>query len=113
MDACEGGDLKTVQDFIGNGANVNAKDQEYGHTGLHVASKYGHNPIIKCLIVNDARIDEKDNQYQTPLMSAANANHSLVIKTLLLSGANEKIKDKDDNTAFDNSTNNDVKDVLK
>jgi len=101
-----------VQDFIGNGANVNAKDQEHGHTGLHVASKYGHNPIIKCLIVNDARIDEKDNEDRTPLMSAANANHPLAIKTLLLSGANEKIKDKDDNTAFDKSTNKDVKDVL-
>merc|ERR1740124_615229 len=112
LHACEQGNLKMVQDFIGNGANVNAKDQEHGYTGLHVASKYGHNPIIKCLIVNDARIDEKDNKDRTPLMSAANANHPLAIKTLLLSGANEKIKDNDDNTAFDKSTNKDVKDVL-
>ena len=110
VDDCGKGDLKNVQNLLENGADVNAKHD--GYTGLHLASKRGHNDIIKCLIVNNANIDEKDDKNgETPLMYAASECQTLVVKTLLLSGADEK-KECNGRTAF-SKAKGDVKDILE
>ncbi len=97
------------------GANVNWKDREYGSTGLHQASRLGHDSIIRCLIVNGANIDEKDDvNGKTPLMYAAVAGQIDPIKTLLLSGADYKMEDKRGMTALSITTDHtDVRSVLE
>ena len=37
----DGGDLKTVEFCLKNGAKINAKDQRYGRSSLYLASKHG------------------------------------------------------------------------
>ena len=101
-----------MQGLIQDGAKVNGKKN--GLTGLHEASRLGHNPIIKSLIVNNANIDEKDDHKgKTPLIYAASEGQTLVVKTLLLSGADDKIEDEDGNNAYSNTTDDDVKAILE
>ena len=99
--------------MIQNGAKVDAKDSTHGYTGLHQASRLGHESIIRYLIVNGASIDAKDNSNCTPLMSAANSGQADSVKILLLSGADTETKDKDGNNAFSIATDEDVKAILE
>ena len=76
--------------LIEDGANVNGKGTG-GYTGLHQASKSGHHLVTKCLIVNNANIDEKDDREgKTLLMYAASGGQLIIIQTLLLSGADNE-----------------------
>jgi hypothetical protein len=87
MNACKTGDLRTVQECIDMGANVNAKG-DYGYTPLIHAARAGYKNIVECLIAHDADVNSCDDQNDTPLLLASAAGHTGIVAHLLLHGAN-------------------------
>jgi hypothetical protein len=87
MNACKTGDLRTVQECIDMGANVNAKG-DYGYTPLIHAARAGYKNIVECLIAHDADVNSCDDQNDTPLLLASAAGHTGIVAHLLLNGAN-------------------------
>lgn len=62
-------DFDEVKDLIAKGANVNAKDKNYGNsTALHVAVESGNAEIAKYLLDMGAKINARDRNRRTPLM---------------------------------------------
>jgi hypothetical protein len=56
---------------------------ESGFGGLHLASTYGHERVVRVLLGKGAGADSKDTYGRTPLYYAAENGHSKVIKVLL------------------------------
>jgi hypothetical protein len=70
LNAVSNEDFEQVKDLIAKGANVNAKDKNYGEaTALHVAVDGGNMEIVKYLLDMGAKINARDKQRRTPLMS--------------------------------------------
>lgn len=70
LNAVSNEDFEQVKDLIAKGANVNAKDKNYGEaTALHVAVDGGNMEIVKYLLDMGAKINARDQQRRTPLMS--------------------------------------------
>lgn len=61
---------KIVQLLLGNGANVNVKDN-YGQTALHLAAKYNEETGINALIRGNVEVDAVDSLGNTALHHAA------------------------------------------
>ena len=59
-------DLKSIQDSIARGVNVNTKDKD-GMTALHVAVDSGNLEIVKTIFCAGANLNEKNKAQQTPL----------------------------------------------
>jgi ankyrin repeat protein len=53
--------------LISEGADVNAKDDEYGSTPLHNAAANGHKEIAELLITKGADVNAKEEDGGTPL----------------------------------------------
>lgn len=107
-----GKNLEAANILLDNGANVNIKDTS-GRTALIWAADMNFNDIIIPLLQHSANIDEKDNEDGfTALMWAAFKGYSGIVKTLLEQGANVNEKDNNDKTAFNNTTNRMIKDLL-
>jgi ankyrin repeat protein len=62
--------------------------------------------VITTLLKAGAKLDDRDDTGQTPLMNAAQFNTPEVITTLLEAGADGKVKDNDGKTAFDCAKDN-------
>ena len=75
--AAKAGDKENVLRLIGEGADVNASDND--GMPLHRASENGHVDVVKVLIDNGADVNAKDNDGKTPLdVAKSNNNHSIV-----------------------------------
>ena len=86
--AAKGGNLSAVQTLLADGANVNAKDEEYGGTPLWMASMSGHIEVVKLLLEAGADVDAKDDRFgSTPLYIASEASNIEVVKLLLEANA--------------------------
>ncbi|KAI6908490.1 hypothetical protein KC318_g18379, partial [Hortaea werneckii] len=53
-EACRRGDLKGIQEQIGRGININARD-EYDYTPLILASLCGHYEVVQMLLEQGGR----------------------------------------------------------
>ncbi|KAI1821303.1 hypothetical protein F4861DRAFT_475858 [Xylaria intraflava] len=85
----------TVKLLLRKGANIEARDEEYGRTPLSWAAGSGHVMITKMLLEKGANIESRDEDYgQTPLMLAAMNGHVSVVELLLEKGADIKSIDK-------------------
>ncbi len=87
IEAAEDGDIMNVKEFIKKGADVNAKDNDYGWTALMHASIYGHKEIVEILISNKADVNAKDNDDFTALMYASREGHKEIVEILKKAGA--------------------------
>jgi ankyrin repeat protein len=65
--AAEDGNLEAVKQHLAAGAEVDAKDYEFGRTPLHLAAWQGHTEIIQLLIANGADVNAKGDGGVTPL----------------------------------------------
>lgn len=79
--AVERGDLKTVQQHIAYGTDVNAPNSE-GWTPLHLAAKKGDLPITQALLKAGADVTRQGPLGETALMLAQRGGHTTVVQAL-------------------------------
>merc|ERR1712107_214333 len=81
-DACEAGDFDKAKGLI-KSVDINETD-EYGFTGLHMASENGHLKIVEELVAAGAKLDPLVfDSYLLPLHMAINKNHTAIAKLLM------------------------------
>lgn len=80
LDACRKGDLKTCQELISNGVNINGKDP-YDYTPLIIASLCGHFELVQLLLESGALAERNTFQGERAVYNALNDR----IRNLLLS----------------------------
>jgi len=90
--------LKKVKKLLERGADVNARDSEYGATPLHHAAVYGHLEVARLLIEKGADVNAVDGSLTTPLHWAAVGGHLEVARLLLEKGADVNTGDREDCT---------------
>lgn len=92
MFAAAKGSLEMVQKVMSQ-VDVNARDFS-GYTAVTHAAIGGHLEIVKYLIENGAKVEEKIVGKVTPLAWAVLKGHTEVVRYLLKSGANVQVKIK-------------------
>lgn len=89
----EGLDEKVIALCCKNGFNINSKDND-GRTVLHIASLYGRDKAVECLLERDADIQAVDESKLTPLHVAAAAGKPLTTELLIAKCASCLVTDK-------------------
>jgi ankyrin repeat protein len=89
--AASGGNIKKMQDYLNQGGDVNAKDED-GWTLLMRAGEGGITEIVKLLIDKGADVNAKSRSGYTALMSAAGRGHLDIVKLLIAKGADINAK---------------------
>ncbi|KAL3587781.1 hypothetical protein FPOAC2_13692 [Fusarium poae] len=84
-----------VKLLLDKGAEIEAKDSEYGQTPLSWAAGNGRDAVVKLLLDKGAEVDVKDKGDRTPLSWAAEKGHDAVVKLLLDKGAEIEAKDSE------------------
>lgn len=82
-EACQTGDLFTVQEVVAQGAiDLNERDS-YGQTVLQCACRCGHWYIVRTLIGAGVGVATQDDEKWTPLMTACEHGHFAIVKSLV------------------------------
>ena len=91
------GHLDIVRKLIIAGANIHAKDPDYGIPVLHFACLSGHLDVVVILLDNGCGVNEpSDDDDVTPLMCAASYGHSVIVSILLQRGADVHLKTEEE-----------------
>ena len=100
VEAARRGDLATVQELLGAGADP-AAHTELGNTALIYAARDGRIEIARTLIGHGASVNWIDGEGVTPLILAAFKDHGEVAALLLAQGADRSIRDRWGRSALD------------
>ncbi len=98
-----GGNPKSVQDLLDQGADVNVTNYK-GQTALHCAAKAGFVEPVKILLAHGANVNAQDRDGNTPLHTACRSsikNQELlqqVVELLVKGGANLQAQDSKSRT---------------
>lgn len=92
------GDLKTIQQHIAAGTNLNQKDA-YGSTALIIAATFGKTEVANALIEGGADLNVTNNEGGTALHSAAFLCRTEIVKALVDNGIDKNIKNNYGSTA--------------
>jgi len=84
--AASSGNLDTVRDLLGRGANIEAKDN-HGRTSLIIASEKGRLDVVRKLLDRGANIAATENDGNTALIQASSMGKLDVVRELLGRGA--------------------------
>ncbi|EEH22878.2 hypothetical protein PABG_05089 [Paracoccidioides brasiliensis Pb03] len=98
--AAQSGATLEVENFIKNGADIEARHAETGRNALLVAAHCGKDDIVRLLIYHNANIDVQDSTLSTPLHLAASRGHTGVLRLLLEEVADVDLKNANGMTAF-------------
>ena len=98
--ACHQGDRHLVAMLLGAGAPADPPSRHGQDSALIEAADAGHVDIVELLLDNNAKIDQRDFNANTPLMLAASMGHLNVVRSLLERGANPNCTNKPGQTAF-------------
>ncbi len=82
--AAHKGDIKTVQEFLSKGINVNAK-AILGTTAL-MSAGYGRKDIVQMLLAHKADVNAQDHSGQTALIYAALRGDKNIVEVLIVQG---------------------------
>jgi ankyrin repeat protein len=85
------GDLEQVRGLLGNGADVDSKDQ-YGQTALMMAAKKGYTDIVRLLVKSRAKLDAAAKYNLTALMLAVINGNTEIVRILVEAGANTTVR---------------------
>jgi ankyrin repeat protein len=80
-------DVRTIEEFLQNGANPNASSEK-GVTALSLAAQEGHVHTARVLLDRGANPDQPYTDKTTPLMLAAQNGHVELVRLLLKYNAN-------------------------
>lgn len=97
-DACDGA-IDWVREHIYDGAPLNSSDL-CGDPPLLLAAGNGHLAVVKLLLDEGSRVDQRSVQAETPLIRASHNGHYFVVGHLLDAGADINAIDLGDNTAL-------------
>ena len=86
MDAAREGHLGAAKLLLGNGADIEAKDQG-GKTPLISASESSQPEVMKLLLDKGADTNAKDKHNRTALKLAAEGSHTQIVELLKAHGA--------------------------
>ncbi len=92
------GDLKTIQQHIAAGTDLDQKDS-YGSTALIIAATFGKTEVAKALIEAGADLNVTNNDGGTALHAAAFLCRTEIVKALLDKGIDKNIKNNYGSTA--------------
>lgn len=99
--AAGNGDIERVRSLLASGANVDARDPDYGMTPLMWAAARGHRDVVSELLDRGADIDALSaSEQNSALMLAAHGGHVFVVRTLLRRGADARLRNSRDATAL-------------
>ena len=87
------GNIEAVKQHLAAGADVNAKDDKFGITPLHIAAAYGEKEVTELLIANGADVKVADMSLMTPLHFAVVFGHKEIVELLIVNGADMNAKD--------------------
>lgn len=114
--AAEDNDTETLQQLIGDGANLEEKDSD-GSTALQYAVMMGNLEAAEMLLEHGANVNTKDDWESTALMNAVfNSSDPEIVQLLLKHGADPSLKDSEGYTAYDYAVENKdakLRDLLK
>ena len=98
-----GGHKEVAELLIAKGAEVDAKDDWPGATGLHYAAENGHKEVAEVLIAKGADLNAKRGYPagDTPLHSATRAGNKDIVELLIENGADVDAKNNDGKTPED------------
>ncbi len=101
MAAAASNDHQTIKLLLSGGIPADIQEQTRGFTALEIAAGYGHNDIIKQLVLKSgASVNLKNFKGRTALMIAAESGHTDTVDFLLSNGAKVNLKDKNGWTAL-------------
>ena len=80
------GRVNVVKKLIGKGGDIEVKDDRWGDTPLHEASRNGHLDVVKFLVENKADINAKNKNGKTLLDIAIEYNMTSVADYLRSKG---------------------------
>ena len=83
--------FEMVRLLLGNGADVNTKDEYSNETPLHIAVKKNNLKIVKYLIDNGAELEEVDNNGYTAFLIALKYDFVEIYKFLVEAKANVNV----------------------
>jgi uncharacterized protein len=87
--------------LLAKGANLDHPADKPGWTALHYAASEGHLEMVKYLLSKKASLDAPSANKTTPIMMAARARQTHVVKALLEAGANPSLANEAGFTAAD------------
>jgi Ankyrin repeats (3 copies) len=111
--AAAAGEVKSVEELLRGGADVNARDETFGRTPLMEAAIAGQTKVTAKLIEKGADVKARDTFFgSTPLMFAAGAGSAGVVKVLLQKGAEVNAANNKGYTALDVAEEDPHEDVI-
>lgn len=93
------GDAQAVQELIGQGASVAARD-ERGRTALLAATQNNHVDVARILIAAGADVNAQDHQRDSPYLLAGARGYLDILRLTLANGANLKSTNRFGGTAL-------------
>ena len=113
LDACREGDLECVKRCLSlRQVNVEARDHEFGWSGIHWAAKNGHVDVVKVLIQTGAHVNAVDDFKRTALHRVAWTGHAEVVKVLIRNGTHVNAVQKQNCTALHKAASSGHVDVV-
>ena len=113
----QGGNVRGVADLLSKKTELTNSplDDKSGTRAIHIACKNGDRDMIRELMKRNCFLNQKDSKGCTALMLAAAAGHDKIVKLIVDSGADVRMKDRNDDTALEYAEKNNrpkVKELL-
>jgi death-associated protein kinase len=101
--ASKDGKLDSIQNMLHVNPDldfINYRDSETDDTGLHIAARHGHLPIIEFLLQRKADPNARNKIGRTPSHDAAANGHANILDLLFRSGSDMNAQDMNGHTAL-------------
>lgn len=95
------GNTEALKHALADGADVNARNLEFGSTLLSTTAVMGHTAAVRMLLEHGADINARNRDGGTALHAAAFLGHAETVKLLLENGADTTLRDNEGTTPLD------------